>query len=296
MVLPLKERLRGVRQGESCRYVFGHRGEYEIQVASTIEQRRRAWALVYRNYFKKSYAKANSDSLWYGLHDALPKTTTFLATLDGKDVATLTLAFDSPLGLPAFEMYGSELDRLRGNGRRLCEIISLASEETDRHRRAEVLKHIFKLAYLTARRVEESTDFVVTVNPRHVAYYERILLFERLGVKRSYSKVGGAPAVLLRLDLEPAEERYRERYGRSEGSFFRFFVNPETEAPLVRFLQRNRRPLDEGALRTWFGQKRKILSQASPAEQEYLRSCYPSYGIRSRLADCVNRQLKAVEA
>ncbi len=56
-------------------------------------------------------------------------------------------------------------------------------------------------------------------------------------------------------------------------------MNPETEAPLVRFLQRNRRPLDEGALRTWFGQKRKILSQASPAEQEYLRSCYSSYGL-----------------
>ena len=114
---------------------------------------------------------------------------------------------------------------------------------------------MFKLAYLTARRLEQATDFIITVNPRHMAYYERILLFRRVGRQRCYGKVGGAPAVLMNLDLEIAEARYRQKYSWGPRSFFRFFADSGTDANLVQFLENNRRASDRASLEKWLAQR-----------------------------------------
>ncbi|MBA4386795.1 MAG: hypothetical protein C0404_02370, partial [Verrucomicrobia bacterium] len=136
------QRLQGWLSGN--RYCFGENDEYEIKIARSLEERKRAWAMVYRTYLGKGYAQPDPEGLWCGLHDALPQTTTFVVSRDGRDVATLTIVFDSEVGLPADHLYRDELDKLRAKGRRLCEIISLVSEEIDRRRGIEVLKHLFK--------------------------------------------------------------------------------------------------------------------------------------------------------
>ncbi len=261
-------------------YRFGAAGDYSIRVAASIEDRIRAWSLVYRVYREKEYAVPNEQRLWYGLHDALPGTTTFLVEKRAQDttavsaapstlglqaaaavvpVATLTLVFDSPLGLPAEEVYGPELGSLRACGRRPCEIVSLVSVEGDLRCGMEIMKRLFKLAYLVARRLTDATDFLITVNPRHVSFYKRILLMSELGPERPYGKVGGAPAVLLGLDLLGAEELYRARYGEEQGSFFRFFVDQVTEPEIVSRLSRSRRPLGEADLRRFFVEERPLL-------------------------------------
>ena len=104
-------------------YIFGSCGDCEIRVASSIEDRRRAWELVYRIYAEKGYAENDSQGLWYGIHDALPETTTFIVEREGEVVSALSVVFDSPLGLPSDNLYGPELDLMRGQGRRLCEIV-----------------------------------------------------------------------------------------------------------------------------------------------------------------------------
>ena len=278
----------------SADYGFGPAGDYRIRVASDIEDRLKAWRLVYQVYLEKEYATPNAQGLWYGAHDAHPGTTTLLVErtvegggwkvegrgLDRPDqppptstlhpqpstatipVATLTLVFDSPLGLPADGVYGPELSRLRAAGRRPCEIVSLVSAEPEPRRGMEIMKHLFKLAYLAARRLTDATDFLITVNPRHVSFYRRILLMNELGSERAYDKVGGAPAVLLHLDLLAAEERYRERYGDGPGSFYRFFVDPETEPETLAMLSASRRPLDEDSLRRFFVMDRPLLAGA----------------------------------
>ena len=64
-----------------------------------------------------------------------------------------------------------------------------------------LLVQLFNSISVYARRVEKSTDFIIEVNPRHVNYYRRLLLFEPAGPERPCPRVNGAPAVLLRLDL-----------------------------------------------------------------------------------------------
>ena len=255
-------------------YTFGDRGEYEIEVAATIEQRCCAWSLAYRHYLRKGYAEPNSDGLWYGLHDALPETTTFLVTHDGEDVAALTMVFDSCIGLPADKLYAPELNRLRRQGCRLFEIVSLVSEVTDRRGCMEVLKHMFKLAHLTAWRIEKATNWIITVNPRHTAYYQRAMLFERIGEKRTYGKVNGAPAVLLSLNAETARMRYREKYGTEEGSIYRHFFDLRVEKQVVRFLEQSRGPLNCADIRMYFEEKRPLLSGALPKVRQYVWSRY----------------------
>jgi hypothetical protein len=257
-------------------YIFGSYGDCEIRVASSIEDRRRAWELVYRVYAEKGYAEKDAQGLWYGIHDALPETTTFVVEREGDVVAALTVVFDSPLGLPADNLYGRELDTLRRQGRRLCEIVSLVSVERRMSLGANVLRHLFKLAYITARYLEKATDFVITVNPHHVQYYEKSLLFEELAGERTYEKVCGAPAVLLRLDLATAEEVYRAHFGHLSGerNLHRFFVNRIED--LKRWLQSRRRWLDEKSFEKYFIRSRPLLQEVEPRERDYITQQYLS--------------------
>ncbi len=254
---------------------FGKNKEYKIQVARTIQQRQQAWALVHDAYVRKQYASPQADGLWYGLHDALPSTTTFLVTREGEAVAALTIVLDSPLQLPADELYKDELDTMRRQGRRLCEIISLVNEEPDRRLCMESLVHMFRLAYLAARKELGATDFIITVNPRHAAYYEGRLLFEQRGEERSYKKVAGAPAVLLTLNLETVRIRYARANTECHGSAIRTFIlDHDAEAALGPMLKQSMTPLSHHSLRVFFEKKRPLLACATAWERKHIRLQY----------------------
>lgn len=287
----LKEKTKHVRNLAlpSFPYILG---EHQIRVASSIEDRCRAWALVYAAYLAKGYAKPNAQGLWYGLHDALPNTTTFLAErrpdlregqVEGfvsaqqtQGVATLTLVFDSPLGLPSDDLYASELDSLRSQGRRLCEIISLANMKSAPSMEANLTKHLFKLAYHTSYSLERATNLVITVNPRHVLFYERYALFQRLGEERPYGKVNGAPAVLLRLDLDRATPDYLLKGvtgSISKLHAYRQFMLERAEE-IEGWLRQQRTPLDIGSIQRYFAADRPILQALKPELRRYLLGLY----------------------
>ncbi|MFH1023157.1 MAG: radical SAM protein [Planctomycetota bacterium] len=255
-------------------YRFGADGEYRVRIAASINDRRKAWVLAYEVYRGRHYAGPEDSGLWYSLFDAIPATTTFLAEKSGIPVAALTLVMDGPMGLPADELYRDELGILRSQGRRACEIVSLVSTETGVAAGAEVVKHLFKIAWITAHHLESATDFVITVNPRHVPFYQRALLFDVAGTERSYNKVGGAPAVLLRLDLVAAWDTYREKFDGLLGSrnLYRFFLDRGDEIKM--WVRRRRRPLAPAEFRRWFVEKRPLFADASPRARKILESVY----------------------
>jgi hypothetical protein len=244
-------------------YPFGAEDRYRVRVASSGEDRRAAWRLVYRAYQEQGYAAERGDGLWYGVHDLLSETTTFLVEEGDTPVAALTIVFDGPEGLPADELYRDELDALRDAGGRLCEIVSLVNIDRSRRARAEIVKQLFKLAYITARYGGCATNFVITVNPHHVPYYERVLLFDVRGEEKTYDKVGGAPAVLLHLDLVTAEAVYRERYCHLDG-----------EKDLYRFFMRELRPIAR-----WVARKRRRASLGDRETSRLLRESGGTMGI-----------------
>jgi hypothetical protein len=148
---------------------------------------------------------------------------TLYAETGGVLVGTMSLCLDHG-GLPADENFGDKLDLLRRQGRRLCEPSRLAIDKGMSKRVFAALIHI---SYIYAHKIQGFTDYVIEVNPRHVAFYKRMLGFADFGGARACPRVG-APAVLLRLPLDYMGAQIRkwggamEQHGE-ERSFYPYF-------------------------------------------------------------------------
>jgi hypothetical protein len=178
-------------------------------------------------------------------HDAYAGTFTLLAEdASGRAAATISLVFDSSsAGLPCDEIYADKLDDLRASGCMLSEVTRLAIDQEHAHSRA-LLVNLFILCSVFARRVMSYTDFVIEVNPRHTAFYRRMLSFEPAGPERPCPRVQDAPAVLLRLDLAQQEREIGHLAGTCTGrSLYAYFRTLGEEPDIALFLDRCHRPM-----------------------------------------------------
>ncbi len=78
----------------------------------------------------------------------------------------------------------------------------------------------------------QATDWVIVVNPRHVKFYQKAMLFEPIGPTVSYAKVKNAPGVPMRLNLSAMRRAYFQKYAHRTGSknlFRLFFVNNQVQ-------------------------------------------------------------------
>jgi hypothetical protein len=188
-----------------------------VRVASSAGRREAVSLLLRKMYGWRGYAfEVDTDQ-------AANKITLYAET-GGKLVGTMSLWFDRSEGLPADEVFRDRLDLLRLDGRRPCEPSRLAIDKGMSKRVFAALIHI---SYIYAHHLRGCTDYIIEVNPRHVAFYKRMLGFTDFGGERACARVG-APAVLLRLPLDYMGAQIRkwggamEQHG-SERSFYPYF-------------------------------------------------------------------------
>jgi hypothetical protein len=206
-----------------------HRGEYSIRLAHSSTQRSKASMLVKRMYSWRGYDTETSTK---GI-TPLPKQMTFEASSSEQLCGTLTLGIDSKQALLADALYREELNTLRANDRRLCEISRLAVDPE--YGSKAVLASLFHIAYIFARFVHNITDAVIEVNPRHAAFYQRKLGFRRIGDVRTCPRVN-APAVLLHVELSYMDaqiSRHGGLRGTAERSFYSYFFSKLEEQSLA---------------------------------------------------------------
>lgn len=189
---------------------------FNIRVALSAVRHADSGALVRRLYAWRGYAFQSGEG-------AFDKMTLYAET-GGELVGTMSLCLDRGDALPADEHFRDRLDVLRRAGRRLCEPSRLAIDAGMSKRVFAALIHI---SYLYARGLRGFTDYVIEVNPRHVAFYQRMLGFVDFGGERPCSRVG-APAVLLRLPLDQMGAQIRKWGGSfeqqaGERSFYPWF-------------------------------------------------------------------------
>ena len=151
---------------------------------------------------------------WRGYNTEAPGSTpcspedgsrvVLLAQHAGRLMGTLTVRRDATQGLLAENAYADQIQEMRGDGRRLGELVKLAIEEAVDWRAA--LDALVQSAYLVTRVVQGLTDVVIEVNPRHVRFYRRVFGFVLAGAER-FCERAGAPCVLLALDLERFGQR-----------------------------------------------------------------------------------------
>jgi hypothetical protein len=297
---------------DGCR--FGPAGEFTVRLVSTAEDRRRAWALAYRVYLEKEYAQPNPQGLWYSLHDALLETVTVLVERqettgnrlratgcgasafgtrlsDHEDpkpeaqspkpaeiIGAVTVVPDSPLGLPSDAVFPEETMRLRESGAKLAEAVSLVQGGLSERAGSLVAAKLCEFTCLVAQRLLDATDLVITVNPRHEAYYRRVMLFERRGGEAPCGKVSGAPAVFLTLNFADMD-RHIERADLpgAPKAIYRRFMKPGEAEVVAEHLRRQMRPLTPAAFQRYFVEERQLLEEAAPEHRAYLQQQYLVY-------------------
>jgi N-acyl amino acid synthase FeeM len=179
----------------------GQDSSFRTVVAADLTQRDRAFRLAYRVYRDCAYVPETQAGRLVSKFDADPRTLVLLVQdSTGRDIATVSLVFDSSAGLPCDEVRGATLAPLRAQGRRLVEVTRLAIDYAYAGDKA-LLIQLFNFMSVYARHEEGSTDCVIEVNPRHVNYYRRLLMFEPIGPELACPRVNGARGQLLRLDL-----------------------------------------------------------------------------------------------
>jgi hypothetical protein len=188
--------------------------------------------LVHDRYVERGYMKPHPSGTRVGRHQGLGSTRVFVARDAGRVVATVSLVEDSPHGLPCDALYRDELAPMRARRERLAEVSALAVADDVSREGSRTVRALFQVVALYAVRLARLDALVVTVNPRHTAFYERRVGFERFGPVRSYDAVDGAPAVPLRLALP------------------RLAASLVDSADTARILRRLRRELDEPRLKS----------------------------------------------
>ena len=170
-----------------------------------------------------------------------PNLYTFAAYSSGDLVGTLGVRLDSSRGLNIEELYEDEVDVLRARGLRLSELTRLAVAESAASK--EVLGALFHTALLFSHVVRGSSNAVIEVNPRHVAFYRRMLCFKSLGPQRHLDRVG-APAVALVLEFSTLMDAIDEFFSKSDwrertGSPFATWFSPNDAAGVLKRLRRS---------------------------------------------------------
>lgn len=178
----------------------------QVQIAQEREEFRQAFELLYRAYRARGYVEPHRHGIVYRLSYGLPTSRTLVALVPSEGgrsrvIGTLTIVGDGCLGLPMEEDYQREVQQLRERGRRLAEVSGLAIAKEHRSPLLQTFYCLtrFLVQYACDRGVQ---DLLITVHPRHAAFYRQWFCFEPCGPCKPCAAAAGNPGVLCRLDLE----------------------------------------------------------------------------------------------
>lgn len=206
---------------------------FQIRMADSLGRRSDASILINRMYATRGYRSA-------GLPErAAPSRITLVASEHESTIGTITIGFDSIAGLLVEDLFADETQELRRAGRTVCEFTKLAMDSVVRSTR--VLASLFHVAFIYSHRIMGASDLLIEVNPRHTAYYKRMLGFEVIAPARLNHRVN-APAVLMRLDFAHAHAQIAQFGGTLKPvgparSLYPYFFSPTDEAGIAGRLQ-----------------------------------------------------------
>ncbi|MCV2367660.1 N-acyl amino acid synthase FeeM domain-containing protein [Roseateles oligotrophus] len=193
-----------------------------------------AHGLVARRYAERGYISSDLSTHADG-------SVVVCSAFEGPaTVGTIAVRYDSAQGLNADTVFAPELCELRSRGQRMCEFSRLALDQYVNDSKS-LLGRLFHLAYLHAHRLGGAELAVIEVNPRHVAFYRRMLGFKVCAEARLNLRVN-APAVLMAIDLSYMAEQIRALGGSASStavtrSFYPHFYGAGDEAAILSKLR-----------------------------------------------------------
>ncbi len=274
----LPERRRTIRLRRSRLTEVSQSRDYAIKTATSREEWIEAFSLAHDRYVELGYMDTDSSGIRLRIQNILPSTRVFTAKYQGRVVATATLIIDSPLGLPADDIYKKELDALRNKGRLISEGSSLVTAKE--FKCSNIFMLLFKVVYAYAE-YAQIDDICIAVNPKHTRFYEDILLFDPVGELKYFPSVKDAPAILEHIDLRMASGRFAEIYDMEDFdcdlyTFF-FTANNGDESEWGKSYPTGGLRMSLEDIRYFFVEKTNLLMGVDDRKLAYTQKCYPDY-------------------
>ena len=189
--------------------IFAGDTQFQIGPATTASHWKQCNELVNAMYSWRGYGAQRE------IHEPSPYEFTLQASRAGRVIGTVTICRDSLSGIPADTLYKAEIDRYRGRGANVCELTRLAIDPNQKSK--ELLGALFYHAYLHGCFASGLTDAFIEVNPRHVAFYKRLLRFDQVGEEKTCERVN-APAVLLHRKVSSVAQQIAECREQARGA------------------------------------------------------------------------------
>lgn len=269
-----KKRAAYIRR--ACGHPDEHSGNYSVEFARDRADLLKAFELVHQSYMECGYIDRQEGELRVRIFDLLPGSITIVAKNDDQVVGTISVVMDSRFGLPMEEAFSEEIKTLRRRGRRIAEVTGLSIRKS--HRNSRLVFDMFQLLtlYLTSSPVD---DVCVAVSPPQAAFYETVLLFERMGDVRSYSSKKNDPVVGLTLPLFNYFSRLESEYSGVpyESNLYAIFYSKNAIAEKMSMVSRRmREPLmPTDVLRYFLKEKTNLFSSLSESDRRILLQLYP---------------------
>lgn len=181
--------------------VPGVERDVQVQVAARPTDWTQAFELVAASYRARGYESDGPQRFRFTAYHALPDTTVFVAKHADEVIATLTLVLDNTLlGLPMESVYGPEIEQLRQAGRHLVEVTSLADKSLGVREFVPVFTALMRVMSQYGL-LQDADTWVITINPRHRAFYQKVMGFVPIGPWRAYPTVQNHPAEAYLLNV-----------------------------------------------------------------------------------------------
>ena len=146
--------------------------EVVVRRATSVADLAEAYTLVHDVFVEQGYIHPAPTGIRVRAFEALPQMVTFLAQIDGKTVAVMSIVQDSSaLGLPSDKAFAKEIGVLRAQGRRLCEITNLAV--LSEYRRSNAFPELTRATYAQARAWHCDDEFIA-ISPGHATFFEDV--------------------------------------------------------------------------------------------------------------------------
>lgn len=190
-----------------------------FRIASRRKELYSALNLVYEAYVYSGLIETNHFEVRVTPFHALPTTEVLVAEHGSDVICTMSLVRDGTLGLPMENIYATEIERRRRQGKHLAEVSCLADDRESCDHSFSVVSRLMALTAQCAK-CRGVDELVIAVHPRHAGFYQRFLAFEPIGEVKAYGAVLDNPAVALVMDLNRLQLEHPQAHKRLFGRAF----------------------------------------------------------------------------
>ena len=175
-----------------------------FKIANTKELLLQSYQLVYKRYVDVGFCQKNENQIYFGFHDLLIDTRTFVAEIDGKVIATLSVIIDNSAGLPCEHLFKNEVNSFRDSNKKIAEISRFAVSQDFKKNSVVIFQYLFQLLYHSYVSSSNVTDCIIMVEPRHCKVYKKFGFNEISDIKLDHD-ADNAESKLMRLKLKENE-------------------------------------------------------------------------------------------